>query len=233
MCECCCANDAKMSKTTSTVGTDAVEKCCYGELVMWKDAKKSGGIFGAGLVTLYLLQNYTVLGLFTNALFFATSICCLWVLIRNVISAFNQQQGQPVSAAHPFQFLLDSVPAKLRLSEDDAGKLAPVIADTVNCAISKFVKLVLVDSWLNSTTFVVVLYFTRGLFAAYDALSLITFIWICSFSVPFVYKQKEDEFNMVFEKVMGPLRPHLEKVQNMVTKFKSAKQTVAEADKDE
>lgn len=222
-----------MTKTTSNTTCEATEKCCYGELVLWKDVKKSGITFGVGVITLYLLQNYTVLGLFTNALFFATSICCLWVLIRNVISAFNQQQGQPVNAVHPFQFMLDSVPAKLRLSEDDATKLAPKIADFLNCSVSKFIKLVFVDSWLNSTIFVFALYFTRGLFAAYDALALITFFWISAFCLPFVYKQKEDEINVVVEKALGPIRPHLTKVKDMINKFKSAKQTVAEADKDE
>ena len=36
-------------------------------LLTWDDQKKSGGVFAVGLVSLYLLKNYTLLGLISYA----------------------------------------------------------------------------------------------------------------------------------------------------------------------
>lgn len=204
------------------------------DLTQWKDVKKSGITFGVGLAILYTLYSTTVLGLISNTLFFATSICCLWVLIKNVINAFQQQQGQTVQAQHPFQFLLDSIPQKFQISEDEAAKMAPKIANSINTLVSDFAKLVLVDSWCNSTILVIFLYFTRGIFASYGMLCIIGYSWIGAFTVPFVYKLKQKEIDEVLAKITTPLKPHIAKITDMVQKFKSAKTTAAaDADKDE
>lgn len=213
--------------------TSSVNCCAFTDLTQWKDAKKSGITFGVGMAVLYTLYSTTLLGLISNTLFFATSICCLWVLIKNVINAFQQQQGQAVQAAHPFQFLLDTVPAKLRISEDDALKMAPKIAACLNKLVSDFLRLVLVDSWANSTVLIVVLYFTRGIFASHEMLCLVGYAWIGVFTLPVVYKMKKDEIDGACEKVMTPLRPHIAKVSDMIAKFKSAKAATAEESKEE
>ena len=163
---------------SSTTSTNCPVKAAN-DILMWTTPPHSASIFGGGLVALYLLYSNTLLGLVSNGLFFATSIACLWVLIKNVINAFQQQQGQTVQAQHPFQFALDSIPNNFNISEDMAMKIAPKIAGVVNCFISSAVKLVLVDSWANSMGLVVVLYLFRGMLQKHELLCLISYrtVW--------------------------------------------------------
>ena len=203
------------------------------DVLMWTTPPKSASIFGAGLFVLYLLYSNTLLGLISNGLFFSTSVACLWVLIKNVINAFQQQQGQSVQAQHPFQFALDSIPSSFNISEDMATKLAPKIAGFVNCFISSAVKLVLVDSWANSMGLVVALYFFRGLLQNHELLCLISYAWISAFTLPWVYKFKQAEIDAVLLKVTTPLKPHIEKIQGMINKFKQAKAATPTEEKDE
>lgn len=201
----------------------------FNDTILWTKPPKSATIFGSGLFVLYLLYSNTLLGLVSNGLFFATSCACLWVLIKNVINAFQQQQGQQVQAQHPFQFALDQIPSNLNISEDTAAKLAPKIAGMINCFISSAAKLVLVDSWFNSTVLVVGLYFFRGMFQNHGLLCLISYAWIAAFTVPWVYKFKQAEIDAVISKITTPLKPHIEKVQTMICKFKQAKSGAADA----
>ena len=161
------------SSSSSGVKNDPVKLA--NDVLLWTQPPKTAPIFAGGLFVLYLLYSNTLLGLISNGLFFATSVACLWVLIKNVINAFQQQQGQAVQAQHPFQFLLDSIPSNLNISEDMAMKLAPKISKTINCFVSSLVKLILVDSWANSMGLVVVLYFFRGLLQNHELLCLISY----------------------------------------------------------
>lgn len=217
---------------SSTTGTNCPVKAAN-DILMWTTPPHSASIFGGGLVALYLLYSNTLLGLVSNGLFFATSIACLWVLIKNVINAFQQQQGQTVQAQHPFQFALDSIPNNFNVSEDMAMKIAPKIAGVVNCFISSAVKLVLVDSWANSMGLVVVLYLFRGMLQKHELLCLISYAWIAAFTVPWVYKFKQAEIDAVLVKITTPLKPHMEKVQGMINKFKQAKTAQPVEEKDE
>jgi len=223
------------TKSSPTSSTTAQSNCCYADLVLWKDVQKSGITFSSVFAVLYLLQNYTVLGLLSYGMFLVTSSCCLWVLIKNVISAFQHQQGQQVSAAHPFQYLLDFLPSKLNISEEKAAESAPAVAQFVNKHISQLIKLILIDSWMNSSILVIVLYFTRGILASYSVLCLCTMGWCAAFTLPFVYKMKQAEIDGLLKQVVDPIKPHVAKIQGMVKKFQQARESVgaeAEAKKD-
>jgi len=216
-----------MTATTKS-STSSPASCCYADLVLWKDVQKSAVIFSSVMLVLYLLQNYTVLGLVAYSMWMVTTCCCLWVLIKNVISAFQHQQGQTVSAAHPFQYILDYLPSKLLLSEEQLTKSIPQLTAFVNKYISMVIKLILVDSWFNSSILVITLYFTRGILASYSILCLATTIWIALFTLPYVYKLKQKEIDDVVEKVKAPIVPHIEKVQGMVKKFQLARKATSE-----
>lgn len=224
-----------MTSTSSSSSANCPMKAAN-DVLLWTTPPKSAAIFGGGLFVLYLLYSNTLLGLVSNGLFFATSVACLWVLIKNVINAFQQQQGQAVQAQHPFQFLLDSIPSNLNISEDMAMKLAPRMSKAINCFVSCLIKLVLVDSWANSMGLVVVLYFFRGLLQNHELLCLISYAWIGAFTLPWVYKFKQAEIDGVILKITTPMKPHIEKVQGMINKFKQAKSSAgqpAEENKDE
>lgn len=42
--------------------------CAVNDLIYWKDQKQSGIVFGVGVLTLYLLKTYTLLGLLSHVM---------------------------------------------------------------------------------------------------------------------------------------------------------------------
>lgn len=204
------------------------------ELLQWQDLKKSGGTFATGLLVLYLLNTYTLLGIFSNTLFYLTTGCLIWVVIKQVLVAFQGSSANQV-AAHPFQVYLDQIPKYLTFSEDQTTKYAKELTNYLNKFLSKIMNLVLAKSLTDSATFVTFLYFTSGIFARFELLSLINFAWIGAFTVPKIYKMFQKEIDEAFDKAWEPVRPHVQKIGEMVNKYKSASAAVASTgeDKDE
>jgi len=207
------------------------------DLLQWNDIKKSGGTFAAGLLVLYLLNTYTLLGIFSNTLFYLTTGCLIWVVIKQVLVAFqgNSSNAANQVAAHPFQVYLDQIPKYLSFSDEQTTKYAKDLTNCLNKTLSKIMNLVLAKSLTDSATFVTFLYFTSGIFARFELLSLINFAWICAFTVPKVYKMFQKEIDEAFDKAWEPVKPHVEKISEIVNKYKNASAAVASSgeDKDE
>lgn len=200
------------------------------EVLKWSDQKKSGGVFAVGLVTLYMLKNYTLLGLIAYTLLYSTVICSTWVLIKNVIVAFqNNQNGEaPAIQAHPFQNVLDFVPKKVNFKEEQVAKAAKKLTALINKFINCSVSLVLAKSISSSVGFAGVLYFTSGILARFEFLSLAIFFWIAIFTVPVGYQFKKAEVDALVVKVWEPIQPHYIKIQSMIMKYKNANNSLNE-----
>lgn len=204
-------------------------------LLTWEDQKKSGGVFAVGLITLYMLKNYTLLGLLSYTLLYATVLCSSWVLVKNVMVAFqNNQTGEaPAAQPHPFQKVLDFVPSKINFREDQTVKMAKKMTSCLNKFVTCVVDLVLAKSISASLGFAAVLYLSSGIFARFEFLSLAMLVWNLLFSVPAVYKLKKNEIDAIVLKVWEPVEPHVTKVQGMIMKYKNASKSLAQQEKEE
>jgi len=225
-----------MSSTSARVACNG-NQCALmnNSLLTWDDQKKSGGVFAVGLVSLYLLKNYTLLGLISYTLLYATVLCSSWVLVKNVMVAFqNNQTGEaPAAQPHPFQKVLDFVPAKVNFREDQTVKMAKKLTSVLNKFVTCVVDLVLAKSISASLGFAAVLYLSSGIFARFEFLTLSMLIWNLLFSVPAVYKLKKTEIDGIILKVWEPVEPHVTKIQGMIMKYKNASKSVAQQEKDE
>jgi len=205
----------------------------YGEssvnsLIKWKDQKKSGIVFGSGLIALYLLKTYTLLGLLSYVLLYSTSLCTSWVLIKNIITAIQQSQNQKPQVSHPFQKFLDQVPVVI--TDDQAKKLASFLTSSINKSINCVVDLVLAKSSSQSAAFAAFLYIFGGIFVKCQFLTLVMFTWISAFTLPFIYQLKQKEIDTLIAKAWEPIKPHYVKIQGMIAKFKNANQNLSKGD---
>ena len=213
-----------MSSTSKASSSCQLMSClASNDLLKWTDQKKSGAIFSSGLLGLYLLQNYTLLGLLAYTLLYATSLCSTWVLIKNVIVAFQaNQNGAPQNNPHPFQSVLDYIPKKINFNEEQMAKFAKKLTAAVNKSITCFVDLVLAKSISNSLMFATILWFTSGILARFEFLCLCMISWVGLFTIPMLYKMKQAEIDGVIAKVWAPIEPHYVKIQSMIMKYKNA-----------
>jgi len=197
-------------------------KCNISNLVNWADPQTSGIYFGAGTLTLLILQTYTFLGILSFALFYITLGCSIWVLIKNVVVAFNTNQGEKAKIQpHPFKPVLDLVSKKLRISENVVEKNAIMLAKMLNNLTTQFISLVFVESWSKSAIFAIFLYFVKGILMKFHLLELLLGIWIGLFSIPFIYTLKKKEIDQILNQIWQPIKPHFEKFSKIVGKYKS------------
>jgi len=202
--------------------------CSVSSLIKWDDQKKSGIVFASGIVALYLLKTYTLLGLLSYVLLYSTSLCTSWVLVKNIITAIQQSQNQQAQVTHPFQQFLDKVP--VAISDDQARKIASILCKSINQSVNYVVDLVLAKSSSQSAAFALCLYLCSGIFASYEFLSLAMFFWVCIFTLPKVYQLKKTEIDNLLNKAWEPVEPHYTKVVGMVQKFKNANKNLKNVD---
>jgi len=194
------------------------------KLIYWKDINKSATYFMAPLIVTYVLQNYTVLGLLSYTLMMACLLSSLFVAFKQVLNAMQMQKNPNIKPEHPFQLWIDELPKKLHLNDECVAKFSQNLTLCVNCAATGLVKLVLVDSFSKSGSFLVFLYVFRCVFAKFTMVCLFQMIWISAFSLPMIYKFKQTEIDGILLKVWTPVKPHYEKLCALLEKFQNAQE---------
>lgn len=205
-----------MSSKESPVPTN----CQFSNVIYWKDPIHSAICCFSGLTVLFILKNFTLLGLICYSLFYVTTICSAWVLLKNVIAAFQVNQGQePVVQPHPFKSIIEAL-SSYHISNQKAQNFAENFSNKVNSNLQTLVDLLFVKSWTSSVIFACVLYFTRPIFVHFQLIQLVFFGWLGLFSLPLIYYKKKEEIDSLKDKAWEPIKPHYSKLLELMAKYK-------------
>lgn len=120
------------------------------DLVMWRNTKDSGFIFGFGLVLLLSLSIFSLISIFAYLSMISLVLITSFVLIRQINLAFQQQTSE-----HPFRGLLEK---DVVISPEYAHQQLDNILKPMNMLLVRVRNLYLADSLGQTLKFLFIMY---------------------------------------------------------------------------
>ncbi|XP_041035269.1 reticulon-1-A-like isoform X3 [Carcharodon carcharias] len=176
------------------------------DLLYWEDVKKTGTLFGAIILILFSLTQFSGISVLA---YLTLSILSVTMSLRLYTSALHLiYKTQEV---HPFQTYLD---LDINLSQEQLRKYSEIIVLYVTSAISQLRRLFLVEDLLDSLKFGVLLWLMTYVGAVFNGLTLTILVAVAVFIVPLVYRKHKVHINQY----LGLVRGH---IQNLTSKIQA------------
>ncbi|XP_041035268.1 reticulon-1-B-like isoform X2 [Carcharodon carcharias] len=193
------------SDHSKSQGLEAVDQSAT-DLLYWEDVKKTGTLFGAIILILFSLTQFSGISVLA---YLTLSILSVTMSLRLYTSALHLiYKTQEV---HPFQTYLD---LDINLSQEQLRKYSEIIVLYVTSAISQLRRLFLVEDLLDSLKFGVLLWLMTYVGAVFNGLTLTILVAVAVFIVPLVYRKHKVHINQY----LGLVRGH---IQNLTSKIQA------------
>lgn len=152
-------------------------------LIYWRDVKKSGIIFGGGMVILLAICLYSVISVVAYLSLITLTGTIAFRIYKNVMGAL-----QKTSEGHPFKEILD---LDLNLSQEKVQNACTVFVAHLNAFLSEIRRLFLVEDLVDSLKFGVILWVLTYIGSWFNGMTLVILAFIAIFSLPKVYEQNK------------------------------------------
>lgn len=192
-------------------------------LIYWRDVKKSGIVFGAGVTTILAISCFSVISVFA---YLSLLLLCGTIAFR--IYKTIMQAIQKTSDGHPFKEFLD---VDLTLSQDKVQNIAGVAVAHVNGFITELRRLFLVEDLVDSIKFGVILWVMTYIGAWLNGMTLVLLAFISLFTLPKVYENNKQSIDTYLGLVRSKLAEITDKIKAAVP-IGAKKPIVAESEKD-
>ncbi|XP_054745085.1 reticulon-1 isoform X2 [Anastrepha obliqua] len=191
-------------------------------LIYWRDVKKSGIFFGAGLVILLAISCFSVISVFAylSLLTLAGTVC--FRIYKSVMQAI-----QKTPEGHPFKEYLD---IDLTLSQEKVQNIAGVAVAHVNGFVAELRRLFLVEDLVDSIKFGVILWVLTYIGGWFNGMTLVILAFVSLFTLPKVYENNKQSIDTYLDLVRSKLTEITEKIKAAIPIGK--KPIAAESDKD-
>jgi len=186
-------------------------------LIYWRDVKKSGVVFGAGLAILLALSFCSLISVFAYVSLFVLLGTVAFRIYKNIMQAI-----QKTSEGHPFKEYLEQ---DLTLSQDRVQQVATVAVSHANAAITELRRLFLVEDLVDSIKFAVLLYCLTYVGALFNGMTLIILTFIGLFTLPKVYETNKTVIDAQFDIVRSKITELTDKVKAVIPIGKKAAET--------
>lgn len=183
-------------------------------LIYWRDPMTSGIVFGAIIGVLLSLAYYSLISVL--------AYLSLLVLIGTVVFRIYKtvlQAVQKTSDGHPFKDILD---LDLTLPADKVHEVADVAVAHVNAAITELRRLFLVEDFVDSFKFGVLLWCLTYVGSWFNGLTLIIIEVVFLFTMPKVYDANQAEIEQNWVTVQGRISELAAKVKAAIPLGKKA-----------
>lgn len=134
-------------------------------LIYWRDVKKSGIVFGAGLVLLLAISVCSVISVFAYTSLLALVAAISFRIYKNVLQAV-----QKTPEGHPFAEYLS---LELALPQEKVQELAAVAVAHVNALVVELRRLFLVEDLIDSIKFGALLWGLTYLGSWFNGMTLV------------------------------------------------------------
>ncbi|XP_055682641.1 reticulon-1 isoform X2 [Lutzomyia longipalpis] len=197
--------------------------CRYGlveSLIYWRDPKKSGAVFGAGLAILLAMVCFSVISVFAYLSLTILIGTIVFTIYKNVLQAV-----QKTSDGHPFKSLLET---DLTLPQDKVQQAVNVGVTHVNSIIVELRRLFLVEDLVDSIKFSLLLWCLTYVGSWFNGMSIVIILFVALFTLPKVYENNKQSIDAYLDLVRSKVIEITDKAKAAVPIGKKA----AESDKD-
>jgi hypothetical protein len=161
------------------------------ELVHWRDPKKSGIVFGLGLVVLFSLACCSIISVISYTALLALSGALSFRIYKSILQAV-----QKTNDGHPFKEYLDIDVAP---SSERVHQVADLVIQHANPALRKLRSIFLVEDIVDSIKFVVLFWILTYIGAWFNGLTLIILAYLGAFSLPKAYEMNKAQVDHVLQ----------------------------------
>lgn len=183
-------------------------------LIYWRDVKKSGAVFGAGLTILIAMSLFSLISVFSYVSLLALFGTVSFRIYKNVLQAV-----QKTSEGHPFKEYLDT---DLTLSQEKVQQLSTVAVAHVNALVTELRRLFLVEDLVDSIKFGVVLYCLTYVGAIFNGMTCVIIAFVALFTLPKVYENNKQSIDAYLELVRSKILEVSDKIKAAVPIGKKA-----------
>ncbi|XP_039949219.1 reticulon-1-A isoform X3 [Bactrocera neohumeralis] len=191
-------------------------------LIYWRDVKKSGITFGAGLVTLLAISCFSVISVFAYLSLLTLAGTVAFRIYKSVLQAI-----QKTPEGHPFKEYLD---IDLTLSQEKVQNIAGVAVAHVNGFVAELRRLFLVEDLVDSIKFGVILWVLTYIGGWFNGMTLVILAFVSLFTLPKVYENNKQSIDTYLDLVRSKLTEITDKIKAAIPIGK--KPIAAESDKD-
>jgi len=162
-------------------------------LWLWTHPPVTAGVLVAGMAVLISLVKYSLISVVANislAVLMAGVACKVYVHLMGFLKK-------------PCTDPLDSVKdIDVTLPGDKVEAFVTSAAETINCVSSSLRSLILVENYVESIKFGVLMYLLTFIGAIFNTLTLLILGWICAFIFPTIYDQNQAQLDDLFAQIV-------------------------------
>ncbi|CAB3376405.1 Hypothetical predicted protein [Cloeon dipterum] len=162
-----------------------------GQLVYWRDPKKSGLVFGGVLLVLLSLSAFSLISVVAYVSLIALGGSIVFRIYKSVLQAV-----QKTDDGHPFKALLET---DITLTEEKVQEVASVAVSHINCTVTELRRLFLVEDLVDSIKFGVLLWVLTYVGAWFNGMTLIILGFIGAFTLPKVYENNQAQIDQYLD----------------------------------
>jgi hypothetical protein len=174
-------------------------------LIYWRDPKKSGPVFGIGLVLLIAMSCFSLISVFAYVSLIALLGTICFRIYKNILQAV-----QKTSEGHPFQEFLD---LDLSLSQEKIQQIVTVGVAHLNALVAELRRLFLVEDLIDSIKFGLLLWCLTYLGAWFNGMTLVIIAFVALFTLPKVYENNKQTIDTNLDLVRSKITEITDKVK--------------------
>jgi len=189
------------------------------DILMWRDVKTSGAIFG-GVTLAYLVLEWSGYTLLTLAAYGLLAILGGFLVWTNA-AALLHKPGPPIPS-----FVKDGI------SEEEVKKLVTKLTPCINDALGVTYRMITGKDLQLAAKVCGSLFLIAKIGAWFSLFTMVYLVCLAAFILPKVYELKKDEIDSVAAKLLEQLKTLYSKADTMVKKIPKAQgSTVAAGEK--
>jgi len=178
------------------------------EFVYWRDPKKSGVVFVAGLAILLSLTVFSIISVFAYSSLAALSLTLSFRIYKNILQAV-----QKTNEGHPFKEYLE---VEITPSSERIHEIVDSFLSHFNRTLNKLRSVFLVEDIIDSLKFVVLFWCLTYIGAWFNGLTLIILSYLALFSLPKVYEMNKTQVDQYLSLVSTQINDITSKIRGAI-----------------
>ncbi|CAO1315573.1 unnamed protein product [Diamesa serratosioi] len=193
-------------------------------LIYWRDVKKSGIVFGAGMAVLLAMSMFSMISVFAWISLLSLAGTISFRIYKTIMGAV-----QKTSEGHPFKDFLD---IDMTLSQDRVQQMTTTFVTHVNAYVGELRRLFLVEDIVDSVKFALLLWFLTYIGGWFNGMTVVIMAYVAMFTLPKVYENNKQSIDAYMDLVRSKILEITDKVKSAIPIGGGAPKKVEESEKD-
>ncbi|XP_065217808.1 reticulon-4-like isoform X2 [Planococcus citri] len=176
--------------------------------IYWRDPKLSAIVFVSGLVLLLSMAYYSLISVVAN-----TGLTILVLAMGFRIYKHVLQAVQKTDQGHPYSVFLEW---DLKLPQEKVHELVDTVLIHINAYVSELRRLFLIENWMESVRFAVVLWVLTYVGSWFNGLTLVIIAFVSLFTLPKVYENNKVQIDQNLALVHAKLEELTNKIKDVL-----------------